>query len=231
MGRKKTKLCRDVTCEQSTPKSHWNSQTGGDQHTASSKILHVEDSKTFLSKHRDTSQSHCQSAAAFSPFTVNKTQNLTFKTAVCIPLLTCWLRWGLTHRVAQAGLKPIFCLGQAGTTGVCHRSHGSTGFQHLTSNLPRSFLVSFPSPTCPPPCLNLKSKQQTTVPHASHSAALACLLSDHSRGDQTDVTVSVGGKTPQYTIYPATLHNPLMGPGPCGAGAQAAEAHLFSFKY
>lgn len=107
-------------------------------------------------------------------------------------------------------------------------SANGASFQHQTFNLSQSFLVSFPSPTCPPPCLNLKSKHQTTAPHASHLAAPACLLSDHSHGDQADVTVSVGGKVPQYNICPATLHNPLVGPGPCGAGA--AEARLFSFK-
>lgn len=204
---------------------------GGDQHTAASEILHVEDSKTSLSKHSDDSQTRYQPAAPFSPFTVNKTQNLTFKIEACIRFLACWLRWGLTMRPRLASNPSSAChsLGTLGlqkfATTACHAS-----LQQQTVNPPHSFLFSFPSPTHPLPCLNLKLKHQTTAPYASHSAALACLLSDHSRGDQAEVTVSVGGETPQYDICPATLHNPLIGPGPCGAGAQAAEAHLFSFK-
>lgn len=69
---------------------------GGDQHTIASEILHVVDSKTSLSKHSDDSQTRYQPAAPFSPFTVNKTQNLTFKIEACIRLLACWLRRGLT---------------------------------------------------------------------------------------------------------------------------------------
>lgn len=69
-----------------------------------------------------------------------------------------------------------------------------------TFNLIHSLLFSFPSPHTPfAPCLNLKSKHQTTAPHTSDSAALACLPSDHSHGDQADVTVSAGGKAPPST--------------------------------
>lgn len=217
-----------VSCQH---QSHAGTHGRGEQHAASSEILHVEDSKTSLSKHSDPSQTHDRPAAPFSPFTVNKTQNSTFKTAVCIHLFTCWLRWGLTvwPRLASNTSPARRSLNQLGLQEYATAASYAS-FQHQTFNLPHRFRFSFPSPTCPPPCLNRKSKHQTTAPHASHSAALACLLSDHSRGDQTDVTVSVGGKAPQYTICPATLHNLLIGPGPCGAGAQAAEAHLFSFK-
>lgn len=144
-------------------------------------------------------------------------------------MLACWLRRGLTiwPRLTSNPSSACHSLGMLGlqkfATVACHAS-----FQQQTFNLPHSSLFSFPSPMRPPPCLNLKSKHQTTAAYSSHSAALACLLSDHSCGDQADVTVSVGGKAPQYNICPATLHNPLIGPGLCGAGAQAAEAHLFS---
>lgn len=169
----------------------------------------------------------CSSLAFYSQ---QNTHNLTFKTAVSV-LLTVW----------QDGVSPCgpgwpqtHLLPTIASTSWDNRSMpqqpAALDF-HIKLFLPHSFLVSFPSPTCPPPCLNLKSKHQTTAPTpASHSAALACPLPDHSHGDQADVTVSVGGKAPQYTSCPATLHNPLIGQGPCGAGAQAAEAHLFSLK-
>lgn len=147
---------------------------GGDQHTIASEILHVVDSKTSLSKHSDDSQTRYQPAAPFSPFTVNKTQNLTFKIEACIRLLACWLRRGLTVWPRMASNPSSAChslctLGlQKFAAAACHAS-----LQRQTFNPPHSFFFSFPSPTRPPPCLNLKSKHQTTAPYASHSAALA----------------------------------------------------------
>lgn len=79
-------------------------------------------------------------------------------------------------------------------TGACHHAN----LQQQTFNLSHSLLfcsLSLP-PTLPSPWLNLKSKHQTTAPHTSHLVALACLPSDHSHGDQADVTVSVERQAP-----------------------------------
>lgn len=146
-------------------------------------------------------------------------------------MLIVWQDGGLTMwpRLASNPSSAYHSLDKPGPRGMPPQP-AALDF-HIKLFLPHSFLVSFPPPTCPLPCLNLKSKHQTTAPTpASHSAALACPLPDHSHGDQADVTVSVGGKAPQHTSCPATLHNPRIGQGPCGAGAQAAEAHLFSLK-
>lgn len=140
-------------------------------------------------------------------------------------LLAYWLRWGLTMWPSLVSNSSSSCHSR-NVLGLqeCATTASSASFQQQTFPTCPSLLLSFPSPTRPSPCLNLKSKHQTTAPYPSHSA---CLLSDHSHGEQVDVTVSAGGKVPQYKICP--LHRTtlsLIGPGPCGAGAQAVR-HIY----